>query len=307
MPFDQASLNPKVFVKNSLLFLFSLAALFLLYLPLRNIFLYSSYQVYYSYTVLIPFVSAYLLYKKRKSILSPAACSIKTGVAVMFAGLTLYGVGFFHFVAINQDNQSSLLIFAALLFWIGSFVLLYGIRNFRKALFPLLFLGFMIPWPPFMIDKAIYLLQTGSTELVDVIFTLMGWTFIREGFVFYMPEIGIEVGPACSGIRSAIALLITSVLAAWLFLDATWRRLLFFFSIFPLVILKNGIRILTLYLLAIHVDKQILIGSPLHTASGVLIFIPTLLLLGLFLWILRKQEQAQRVERINRQPEASSQ
>ena len=287
--------------------LLGLAALLMLFLPLRNIFLYSAYEQYHSYILLIPFVSAFLIYRKRKDIFSSEDPSIKAGGAVMLAGLALYGIGFSQGSVINPDNQSSLLIGAALIFWVGSFLFLYGIRSFRKALFPLLFLGFMIPWPPAMINGVIFLLQVGSTELVEVMFTLMGKTFVREGFVFYTPEIGMEVAPACSGIRSTIALIVTSVLAAWLFLETTWRRLLFFFSIFPLVILKNGIRILTIYHLAITIDERILTGNPLHTFIGILIFIPTIILLRLLLRILRKQEQQQKAGGIIRQPGASLQ
>jgi len=267
----------------------------MLYPPLRTLFSNSSNDEYYSHILLIPFVSAYLIYLKRKSILSSATYSIKAGVVVMISGLIFYGIGFSPTIAMfNQNDRSSLLIFSALLFWIGSFILLYGIKNFREALFSLLFLGFMIPLPSVVMEKTIFFLQSGSTELVNIFLKLTGLTFLRENFVFHLPGISIEVAKQCSGIRSSMALLITATLAAYLFLGTTWRRLLLLLSIFPLVILKNGIRILTLSLLAIYVDERILTNGFLHKSGGFVFYIPVLLLLGLFLWILRKQEQKRR-------------
>jgi len=242
--------------------------------------------------LLIPFVSAYLIYLKRKSILSSATYSIKAGVAVMISGFIFYGIGSSPtMVMLNQNDRSSLLIFSALLFWIGSFILLYGMKNFRETLFPFLFLGFMIPLPSVIMDKAIFLLQSGSTELVNVFFKLTGLAFIRENFVFHLPGISIEVARECSGIRSSLALLITGVLAAYLFLATNWRRLLLLLAIFPLVILKNGLRILTISLLAIYVDERFLTHSFLHRSGGFVFYIPVLLMLGLLLWMLRRQEQ----------------
>ena len=210
----------------------------------------------------------------------------------MFSGLIFYGIGLSPItVTLNQNDRYSLLIFAALLFWIGSFILLYGINNFRKALFPLLFLGFMIPLPSMIMDKTIFFLQIGSTDLVNIFFKLTGLAYIRENFIFHLPGISIEVAKQCSGIRSSMALLITGVLAAYLFLNTNWRRLLLLIVIFPLVILKNGLRILTISLLAIYVDERFLTDSFLHRSGGFVFYIPVLLLLGLFLWLLRKQEQ----------------
>lgn len=305
MPLDQEKSISRDFRKHVPPVLFTAAALLMLYPPMRNLFRFSSHEEYYSHILLIPFVSAFLLYAKRRSILSSAVRSVKPGVALVLAGLVLYGIACLQNGAVNPYDQSTLLIFAVLLFWLGSFILFYGIRNFQETLFPLLFLGFMIPWPSAVMDGLIGFLQIVTTELVNILFTITDVTFIREGLVFHLPGISIEVARECCGIRSCLALLITGSLAACLFLGSPWRRLLLIFSIFPLVILKNGIRILTLSLLAVHVDERIVTESPLHKFSGVISFIPTLLLLGMLLWILMRQEQTRPVNGINGQTEAS--
>ena len=57
-------------------------------------------------------------------------------------------------------------------------------------------------------DKIIYALQVGSTEAPEVLFILTGVPFQREGFVFHLPGISVEVAEQCSSIRSGLALFI---------------------------------------------------------------------------------------------------
>jgi exosortase/archaeosortase family protein len=61
-------------------------------------------------------------------------------------------------------------------------------------------------------------------------------------------------------------------------------------TILPITILKNGIRIVTLTLLAIYVDQRFLTGGFLHKSGGFLFYIPGLLIFGAILLWLRKKE-----------------
>jgi len=58
----------------------------------------------------------------------------------------------------------------------------------------------------------------------------------------------------------------------------------------PLLIIKNGIRIVTLSLLSIYVDPGFLTGS-LHRDGGVVFFLLALVLLVPVLWLLQKSDQ----------------
>jgi len=166
----------------------------------------------------------------------------------------------------------------------------YGIHAFRTAAFPLIFLVFIIPIPSLVLEKIILLLQRGSTEVAYGLFKLTGTPMVRDGSIFYLPGISIEVAEQCSGIRSSIALFITGVLAGQLFLKTGWRKIILLLSVFPLAIIKNGIRIVTLSLFALYVDESIL-NSPLHRKGGVLFFIVILIPFTTILWLLRKSEK----------------
>jgi exosortase/archaeosortase family protein len=55
------------------------------------------------------------------------------------------------------------------------------------------------------------------------------------------------------------------------------------------MILKNGIRIVSLTVLAMRVDPRFLYGK-LHSQGGIVFFILSLLLLAPILWLLRRGE-----------------
>ena len=121
-------------------------------------------------------------------------------------------------------------------------------------------------------DKIIFLLQSASAEVSYVYFKLIGIPIYREGFVFHLPGVSVEVAKECSGIRSSIALFITSILAGHLFLKTGWKKGILAVSIIPIAILKNGVRIVTLSLLGAYVDISFLTDSLLHKKGGILLF-----------------------------------
>jgi exosortase len=164
-------------------------------------------------------------------------------------------------------------------------------QAFRMAIFPLLFLIFMIPIPNMLMEKIISALLAGSTAATHILFNLIGIPFSREGSVFHLPGMSIEVAKECSGIRSSLGLFITAILGGYLFLRTGWKKVVLALFVFPMTVFKNGIRIVSLSVLAIHVDEKFITQGFLHRSGGFLFYIPALLLLGIVLWRLRKSEQ----------------
>jgi exosortase len=272
---------------------FTLLALVLVFEPLKDLMKSATRSEYYSHIVLIPLVSVYLIYQKRRSIFSKPEPIYPYGLTLSACGVALYVFGYSQTVKLNPNDYASLLTFSAIVLWVGGFVCLYGIRGFQKASFPILFLIFMVPVPSLVIDKIIYVLQVGSTEATAILFGLIGVPVARESFVFQLPGISVEVAKQCSGIRSSLALFITSILAAHFFLQTGWKKAVLILSIFPITVLKNGIRIVALSMLAIHVDERILTQGFLHQSGGFIFYIPALGLLGLILWWLKSTEKSE--------------
>jgi exosortase len=181
-------------------------------------------------------------------------------------------------------------VFAFVLVSIGGFVLSYGARAAKQALFPLLFLLFMIPIPDLVLTRIVHWLQLGSAEVTDALFQSVGVPVFRTGLVFALPGVTVEIAEECSGIRSSIALIITSLLAGHLFLRTVWGKAALILVTLPLIVLKNGIRIVTLSLLAVYVDPGFLSG-PVHRQGGVVFLLLTLVILLPVLVGLRRLER----------------
>jgi len=263
--------------------------------PLRDLFRLALSTDIYSHILVIPFISAALLYMERKKIFQLAAG--KSRIASFF-----FAAGFFFCLLVNvmlsaaslPREASMALTILSLLFLIWSgFSWFYGDRVFYAALFPLLLLVLMLPPPTALLDRFIFLLQSGSAEVTHWIFQMTGTPVMRQGFIFALPGVTIEVAKECSGIRSTMALLVTCLTGGYLLLRTAWARTALLLIALPVMILKNGIRITTLTLLAIHVDSGFLFGR-LHQQGGFVFFGLAFAILLPALWWLQRMEDRNR-------------
>lgn len=281
--------------RNILFVFFSLLGLLIFYTPVREIVRLALTEKLYAHMILAPFVSGYFIFLKRKQIYSETNYSFKTGIVILVVGALLYSIGKAESLGLSPNSNLSLTILSALIFWIGGFILFYGVGAFKIASFPLLFLIFMVPIPTRALHIIISILTAGSAEAADLFFTLTGFPVLREGASFQLPGLRIHVAEQCSGINSSIALFVSSIVASQLFLRTLWKKVILVLTIFPITILKNGLRIVTLSLLGTYVDRRILAGE-LHTSGGIPFFIVAILMLAPILWYLRKTEKGKEMK-----------
>jgi exosortase len=238
-----------------------------------------------SHVFLIPLISIGLIVMRRAVVFRSPETSWRVGGLAIAAGAALLAA-----TAAMDAASLSARVLPVVVLWIAGFILFFGANAARTALFPLLFLAFTVPIPDIVLKAANDFLKAGSTEVVASLFTITGTPHIRSGFVFQLPFIAIEVADACSGIRSSIGLLITSLLAGYMFLAKVHNRLLLLLAIVPITIFKNGVRIVTLSLLSIHVDPSYLSGQ-LHHEGGIVFFMISLALLTPILLLLMRSER----------------
>ncbi|HZD12329.1 MAG TPA: exosortase/archaeosortase family protein [Candidatus Binatus sp.] len=247
---------------------------------------------HYSHIVLIPFLSIYLLYLGRKEIFSnvessPWLGSFVTGVGVVLVWNTSTAP------VDPLDGLSHTMLSMVVLCW-GAFLLHFGAKAFRKAYFGLLFMLFMVPLPSLLLDNIIGFLQGATAEGVDFMFGALRIPVFRQNEVFALSNLTIQIAEECSGIRSSIALFISSLVAGHLFLGSTWTKLVLVTVVIPLTIIKNIFRIVVLSLLANYIDPSFLTDSILHHSGGIpLFFVAGAVLLGI-LWLLRRCEKSPR-------------
>jgi len=243
----------------------------------------------YSHMPLIPLVSACLLFSTRERIASAARSAFLPGLAIIGLGVLLLFASAHLIGASVPMDRLSFNSLAGLIIWLGGFMALFGVRSFRVASFPLLFLIFLVPIPTFLLREIIRALQVASTEIAHGLFLLIGVPFLRNDFVFELPGMSVMVAEACSGIRSSISLFITGIIAAHIGLTTPWRRGLLILSVFPITVFKNALRVITLSLLGAYVDPRIL-DSQLHRAGGIPFFGLALVIFGGVFWVLRRSE-----------------
>lgn len=277
--------------KRNLLFgIFTLIAVMMAFSPLSELLGTAPRREYYSHIPLIPLISLFFLYQKRKEIVLSQEFGQRIGAVLIVLALFLYFWAMNWKEMMRLNDATALLTFFSLLFWAGGFILFYGLRSFRVAIFPILFLLFTVPIPEELMERVIYYLQVGSTEFTHLLFWMTGIPFVRDGFVFQLPGMSIEVAKQCSGIRSTLALVVTSFVAGELFLKTRWKKLVLVLCVFPITMFKNGLRIAVLSILGVYVDPRIL-GSELHRSGGIPFFALALVFMAPILFILMRTEK----------------
>jgi exosortase len=252
-------------------------------------FRFSLEQEYTPHFSLILLVSLYLMHARRKALFAQAAYCVQGGLPFVLVGILCYVLGVKLRFDLSPHDFMALTALGAVTVWVGGFVMFFGLPATRITLFPLGFLLFIIPLPEALLLRIITALQYASAEVVSLLFQLCPFPFTRESLYFTLPGLHIEVARECSSIRSSLALCIACMLANHLLLHRWWSKAAVLLLVFPLAVFKNGVRIVTLSLLTLYVDKDFM-ASDLHSKGGVVFFgLALAMLLPIFLG-LRKLE-----------------
>lgn len=266
--------------------------------PLLVLISYAAARELHSYVLLVPFVSAYLLYLRRDQLPKKYSTDLWLTLVSLAAGLGFFACTQALEIAARAPAINTRIVLVTLSFLCclaaGGFFFL-GRDWMRSAAFPLAYLIFMVPMPDAMADVLETASKYASAEVANLFFNLSGTPFHRAGLIFQLPNITIEVAQQCSGIRSSWVLFITSILAANLFLKTPWRRVALVAFVIPLAILRNGFRILVIGLLCVNVGPQ-MIHSLIHRRGGPFFFVLSLIPLFLLLWWLRKGDVRTRAD-----------
>jgi exosortase len=269
--------------------LFLAVSVAVFWMPLKSLITFSLSRDYASYIILVVPVSAYLIYVKRREIFSSARTAVIPGSILFLTGTVLWWLAEKSAFSTLRENQPSVIALAIVLIWISGFIFFYGTRAFAAGRFPLLFLLLLVPIPEVAIEKITYLLQAGSAAVAYGLLRLFSVPVLKQGFILRLPNLDIEVAKQCSGIRSSLALLISVLILGHFVLRSGWRKALLVLSILPILILKNGVRIVAVTLLSIYVSRSFLHGW-LHTSGGIVFYFLGLVLLIPIVVALRKSE-----------------
>lgn len=219
----------------------------------------------FSHGFLIPIVSFYFVYERRKelSALSPSTA---------WGGIGLIVLGILFFLLGNLATEFFTMRFSMLVVLGGIVLFLLGKEFFKTLLFPIVFLIFMIPIPSVLMDRITFPMQLFASKVAAKSLYLIGIPALREGNIILLANTSLEVAEACSGIRSLISLLALSVVFAYFSQKTTLKRVLLVLSTFPIAIIANAARVTGTGILAHHYGDKVAQGF-FHGFSGWILFV----------------------------------
>ncbi len=170
---------------------------------------------------------------------------------------------------------------AALLGVLGSvFYLYFGRHAVRHIWFPLVYLGFLVPPPGWLIDAVTAGLKSFVSIVSTQLLALAGYPVARIGVTLYVAQFQLLVEDACSGMNSLVSLTSVSLFYIYLLHASSWRYALFLTCwILPIAILANIFRVLVLVLITYYWGNEAAQGF-LHNSAGLAMFVAALL--GIF-------------------------
>jgi exosortase D (VPLPA-CTERM-specific) len=233
----------------------------------------------YSYAFLIPFISAYLIWEKRKAI---AATPVRTNwlggaLFLFFLVISVYGI---------LGSSPSAVRPAVPLVILSITLFCFGKEMLKTLALPLSLLIFMIPLPTLFGTLVGNRLRLASTQLGEIILRLAGVSVFVEGNVIDLGVTQLQVVDACSGLRYILPLFALGVLFAYFLEKTRWKQVVLVISTIPIAVITNGIRIGITGVLAERYGPNVADGF-FHGFSGWLVFMFAFALLFLFHLILK--------------------
>jgi exosortase C (VPDSG-CTERM-specific) len=258
--------------------------------PLIALVKYANATSLHSHAPLVPLVTGYLLLIQRKALPRATHSSILGTLLMVAIGAVALSRAMDGGERLSLNDTLTFQTLAYVCLVTAGGFLFMGTRWMRAAAFPMAFLIFMVPLPDDVVRSLELASVNGSADVAASLFKASGTPLLRDGVIFKLPTIVLEVARECSGIRSSWVLLITSLVASNMFLTSPWRRLLLVAFVIPLGIARNGFRILVIGLLCVHVGPH-MIDSVIHHRGGPIFFVLSLIPLFLLAVWLRRSER----------------
>jgi len=226
---------------------------------------------YYSHAFLIPFISGYLIWRRRESFSRSPFWSSMWGLPLILSALGIHLLSILLDVYFTSGFSILLLVFGLSLYLLGRPIT-------RELLFPLGFLVFMFPLPSAALGAVSVPMKLLATKCGAGIVELFGIPVVREGFQLHFSNTSLLIGNPCSGLRSLISFMALGSIFAHFLKGPLWKKFLLFVISIPIALLSNVARVTMLSLVAHRFGSDAATGS-FHDLSGIFVFVIALSLL----------------------------
>lgn len=252
-------------------------AILILYWPvLVNLFSFLATDEDFSYGLLLPLVSGYIVYLKLPQLRLQPWRPSWWGVPVMVIGFSLYVVG-----RVAADLYSPPFSCVVVL---GGFLLLMGGWGILRLLgFPLLLLLLMIPLPSVVTSSLTGPLQLLSSNMAAGLLRAVGIPLVRQGNVIDLGVRQLQVVAACSGLRYILALTALGIIFCYFYQRQVWKAAILIIVLIPAAIIANALRVA-----AMGIFPALQEGF-WHGFSGWLIFLFCFGTMAIINWLLNYQ------------------
>jgi exosortase len=214
--------------------------------------------------MLLPPLALYIAWVHRRHTLGHPAVPDNRGLLLTAAACLTFLLGRF-------ASEFFLMRFSFVILLGGLIWTFWGISRLRTLTFPLLLLATMVPLPVILYNSMAAPLQLLASDLATRIAQAFGISVFRDGNVIQLAGTSLGVAEACSGLNSLSALVVGSVLLAFLLCTRPITRFLLFALAVPLAIAVNIFRVAGTALIADY--NQEFAEGFYHSFSGWLIFV----------------------------------
>ena len=195
--------------------------------------------------VIIPFVVLVLFWLKRKQLLEQPLRSWPPGLLIVAFALFLHIAGF-------MGQQPKISVLALFIGIYGLTGLAWGPAWLKNSLFPFFLFAFCVPlglqaqFISFPLRLLVcHLVEWFANGILAIDVQRNGTSLLNASSNYQY-----EVAAACSGMRSLIATFALSVIYSFVSFREWWKRLLLIASAFPLAVLGNFVRMMTIIIAA---------------------------------------------------------
>lgn len=248
------------------------AGLLVLYVPVFYDFARGHWQSEeHAHGPIILAVILWLLWRGRDALLPTRRRARNPGLALLVFGLLAYVAG--RSLDITIFEVAALAPILA-----GTLLAMRGWQTLRALWFPILFIGFMVPLPGFLVDAVTGPLKEQVSQVVEGLLYAANYPVGRTGVMLTVGQYQLLVADACSGLNSIFSLAALGVLYLYLVgRKSRTHNALMLAAVLPIGFAANVVRVLALVLVTYHLGDEAGQGF-LHGAAGIVLLVAALVL-----------------------------
>ena len=203
-----------------------------------------------SHGLFVPLLSLYFVWDKRLKLreIQPNY-EAAIGLGVVAGGLLLFWL----------TRVSGYFFLECLSFFVvlcGLVLCFLGREIFKRIVFPIFFLIFMIPIPEQLYGNLADWVRQGAMTGSMQILKLIGVPVLRQDLIIQLPNITLSINIGCSGIRYLLSYFVFGIAYAYLYRTSTSQRVLLVCLTIPLSLLASTLRLTFIALLAYYIGPR---------------------------------------------------